>query len=104
MEYANEIGTIRCYCGRQLGSTYFINETATINDLIIVLNDKTKDEFLNNKAKCITISEYKILNKDNIYNNIFIDDPTFVFYKIPKDTIYMDLFKDETQTIYLLGI
>ena len=100
--YGMELGTIQCYAGRQCGNSYFINQIADYNDLIISIN--RMDIFTNKKPTIININEYNFLDKDRLYNNIFIDNPSFIFKKVDKEQIYKDLYKDKRQTVYLLGM
>jgi len=105
-KFAAQFCTVRCFAGRQIGSSTYINEHAKENDLIVVSKYEHKHNYfnnLNNKATILSYSELEQKTAGKIFNNIYVNEPTFLFNVIEDHKFYTLLARNPEQTFVLLG-
>lgn len=100
--FAAQFQTVRCYIGRQIGSSTYINERASKNDLIIV-NKSTQKSYYQVKATILSFSELEHAADGKHFENIYVNEPTFLFNLVRDDKFYTILAKNTEQTFILLG-
>lgn len=106
--YTREYCTVKIDIGRISGKTEYILRNIDKNDLLIVRNYSVK-LFLKNQerlknVRIITVNE---LNSTFIYsnkfNNIWVDDASYIYEKSFFGFLYMKLSHSKDQTFILLG-
>lgn len=100
--FAAQYQTVRCYVGRQIGSSTYINQNVKENDLIIVNKNQNKS-FYQTKATILSYSELEHNAVVKYFENIYVNEPTFLFNLVRDDKFYTILAKNTEQTFILLG-
>lgn len=100
--FAAQFQTVRCFIGRQIGSSTYINEKATENDLIIVSKSNQKSNY-QPKATILSFSQVEHDAVGKYFENIYVNEPTFLFNLVRDDKFYQILAKNTEQTFILLG-
>lgn len=110
--YLKEYCTVKIDVGRQSGKSEYIAKNSTNNDLIITFNINMKKIFTDIKHVNIPdkniISIQSLYNKKEeyggrTYNNIWMDEASFISKNNNIDFLYDVLGKNENQTFIFLG-
>jgi hypothetical protein len=104
--FAREFCTVSCNIGRQTGKTEYVKLHATDQDIVIVSSTLLRE--LHKGAPYRVIAPYEILDmtrgsKFCRYENIYIEEPTYVAKDVKLSDIYRELVVDSGQTFILLG-
>ncbi|MFZ2405529.1 MAG: hypothetical protein WAW41_10360 [Methylobacter sp.] len=93
--YAPEVfaelhATVSIDIGRQTGKTTYIQQHATLEDLVIVQNQNTARRFSKdlNVKTAIQVLKHKDDGSLARFNRVFIDEATWVFKDVDKKTLY----------------
>ena len=104
-DYALEFCTVKCDIGRQTGKSEYIKTHADASSVVIVMNNRMKQNFSIPNRKFELRSPSDLLNNpQKEFKTIYIDEPTYVFKKISVSKLYSLLSKNYDQTYIWLGM
>ena len=104
-DYAQEYCTVKCDVGRQIGKSTYIKTHADALSVVVVMNDRMKQNFFISNRKFDLRTPSDLLNNpQKEYETIYIDEPRFVFRSISVSTFYDLLSKSYNQTYIWLGM